>query len=260
MRSSDIPPIEVGVRSGEAPMRTEKTLPTWLNALLVVGTFLGLLWLERRRPLHRRQVEPKLRREARNLAVAAAGAATVRLAETPVVLPLARLVQRRRWGLLQQARLPAWLEVPLGVALMDYTLYLWHVLVHKVPLLWRFHQPHHVDLDFPSLAPLRCRHPRIHGAIVPGTDQVSQGGDGLLGIGAVGHEFEHRAALGGEGRQVQEALGVGHGALGDDSDVRPERLCQDHQLGRRTQVEPEGIGDDDLATDFERSSGHRWLR
>ena len=39
MRSSDIPPIEVGVRSGEAPMRTEKPVSTWLNTLLVGGTY-----------------------------------------------------------------------------------------------------------------------------------------------------------------------------------------------------------------------------
>ena len=47
-----------------------KKLPGWLDLLLIGGTFAGLLWLERRRPL-RRAVEPKLRREGRNLAVAA---------------------------------------------------------------------------------------------------------------------------------------------------------------------------------------------
>ena len=39
MRSSDIPPIEIGVRSGEAPMRTEKPVSTWLNTLLVGGRY-----------------------------------------------------------------------------------------------------------------------------------------------------------------------------------------------------------------------------
>ncbi len=133
----------------------DRTVPAWLNALLVGGTFAGLLWLERRRPLRRRQVEPKLRRDTRNLAVAAAGATTVRLVETPVVMPLARLVERRRWGLLKQVPLPPWLEVPLAIALMDYTLYLWHVLTHKVPFLWRFHQAHHVDLDMDASTAIR---------------------------------------------------------------------------------------------------------
>jgi sterol desaturase/sphingolipid hydroxylase (fatty acid hydroxylase superfamily) len=103
----------------------------------------------------RRPVESKLRRDGRNLVVAATSAAAVHLAEKPIVMPLARLVEHRRWGLLKQVRLPAWLEVPLALALLDYTLYLWHILVHKVPLLWRFHQVHHVDLDLDASTALR---------------------------------------------------------------------------------------------------------
>jgi sterol desaturase/sphingolipid hydroxylase (fatty acid hydroxylase superfamily) len=57
--------------------------------------------------------------------------------------------------LLKGLSLPVWLEVPLAVALLDYTLYVWHVLVHKVPFLWRFHQPHHVDLDLDASTALR---------------------------------------------------------------------------------------------------------
>src|SRR5438105_408251 len=125
----------------------------WLD-LLVIGTFAALLWLERRRPL-RRAVEPKARREGRNLAVAALSAAAIRLTEKPVVEPLAELVERRRWGLLKRLDLPGWLELPLSVALLDYTLYLWHVLVHKVPFLWRFHRVHHIDLDLDASTAVR---------------------------------------------------------------------------------------------------------
>ena len=131
-----------------------KKVPGWLSALLIGGTFCGLLWLERRRPL-RRSVEPKTRRNVRNLAVAALSAAAVQLAEKPVAQPLTALVERRRWGLLKQFSLPVSLEVPLAVALLDYTLYLWHILVHKLPWLWRFHQPHHVDLDMDASTALR---------------------------------------------------------------------------------------------------------
>jgi sterol desaturase/sphingolipid hydroxylase (fatty acid hydroxylase superfamily) len=71
------------------------------------------------------------------------------------VQPLALRVEQRRWGLLKQVRLPWWLEVPAAMALLDYTLYLWHVLTHRVPWLWRFHQPHHVDLDLTASTALR---------------------------------------------------------------------------------------------------------
>jgi sterol desaturase/sphingolipid hydroxylase (fatty acid hydroxylase superfamily) len=122
--------------------------------LLGAGAFLLLAWLERRRPL-RRNVEPKLRREARNVAVAALGAPVVLLAETPVVMPLAALAEKRRWGLLQRSGLPYWLELPAALLLMDYTFYLWHILLHRVPFLWRFHLVHHTDLDLDASTALR---------------------------------------------------------------------------------------------------------
>ncbi len=132
----------------------ERTVPGWLGAILTLGTFAALVWLENRRPL-RGAVESKLRRTARNLAVATLGAASVQLAEQPLVGPLARLVERRKIGLLKCVALPAWLEVTLAVALLDYTLYLWHVLTHRVPFLWRFHQVHHADLDMDASTALR---------------------------------------------------------------------------------------------------------
>ncbi len=129
-------------------------LPSWLSGALVVCAA-GLLWLlESRRPL-RRETEPKLRRNARNVLMAGLAAATLQLVELPLIQPLTALVQKRRWGLLKCVHLPTWLEVTLAVVLMDYTLYLWHVLMHRVPYLWRFHIVHHVDLDLDASTALR---------------------------------------------------------------------------------------------------------
>lgn len=131
-----------------------KPLPWWISAPLTAGVFVTLVWLERKRPL-RRRVEPLLRHDSRNLAVAAIGALALRIAEQPVTDRLTALVERRRWGLLQRARLPLWLETIAAAAMMDYTLYLWHVLTHKVPWLWRFHAVHHVDLDLDTTTAIR---------------------------------------------------------------------------------------------------------
>ena len=46
---------------------------------------------------------------------------------------LTRLVQRNRWGLLKRVHLSPALEVVMTVVLLDYTLYIWHVLTHRVP-------------------------------------------------------------------------------------------------------------------------------
>jgi sterol desaturase/sphingolipid hydroxylase (fatty acid hydroxylase superfamily) len=100
-------------------------------------------------------VEPKLRRGARNLTVAGVSAIAVVLAERPIVMPLAALIEKRNWGLLRRFGLPLWLEIAAALVLMDYTFYIWHVLMHRVPLLWRFHLVHHVDLDLDASTALR---------------------------------------------------------------------------------------------------------
>ncbi|HEV2880679.1 MAG TPA: sterol desaturase family protein [Pyrinomonadaceae bacterium] len=131
-----------------------RKIPTWIGALLAVGACGALVWLERRRPL-RRAVESKLERDTRNLVVAGVAAAALQLAERPVVERLTALVERRKVGLLKQVALPRAWEVALAVVLLDYTLYVWHVLTHRVPLLWRFHLVHHADLDLDASTALR---------------------------------------------------------------------------------------------------------
>jgi len=129
-------------------------VPPWLNGILMAGTLAALLLLEIKRPL-RRAREDKLSRDARNLTAALVAATTVSLAEKPVALPLALAVERRRWGLLKLVRLPVAAELLLSVLLLDYTLFIWHYLNHRMPLLWRFHEAHHADLDMDASTALR---------------------------------------------------------------------------------------------------------
>lgn len=117
-----------------------------MRSLVVLGTFVLLFCLERRRPL-RRTVESSVQRTGRNLALAGLAAVALRLAEQPVAQALTALVERRRWGLLRLVQLPQRVETVIAILLLDYTLYLWHVLTHRVPWLWRMHVVHHVDLD-----------------------------------------------------------------------------------------------------------------
>jgi sterol desaturase/sphingolipid hydroxylase (fatty acid hydroxylase superfamily) len=55
--------------------------------------------------------------------------------------------------LLKLVRLPAWLEILVSVVLLDYTLFMWHYLTHKVPVVWRLHQAHHVPVPNTGLRP-----------------------------------------------------------------------------------------------------------
>ncbi|MFV2031279.1 MAG: sterol desaturase family protein [Gammaproteobacteria bacterium] len=52
------------------------------------------------------------------------------------------------WGLLNYYQVPFALAVVLSIVALDFIIYLQHVLVHAVPVLWRLHRVHHADLDF----------------------------------------------------------------------------------------------------------------
>ena len=141
-----------GVTSGRR-VRSVGRLEVATAATIVVGA-LAILVAERRRPLRRRtQSEP--RRELQNLVLGIGCAVMVSLAETPVVEHLARRAEAGRHGLVQKLRWPPWARDLLGIVLMDYTFYLWHVLTHKIPALWRLHLVHHVDLDLDASTAVR---------------------------------------------------------------------------------------------------------
>jgi sterol desaturase/sphingolipid hydroxylase (fatty acid hydroxylase superfamily) len=126
----------------------------WLSTALSAGTFAVLYFLERQQPL-RRQIERKEVNTARNFAIASTAGAASFLIENPVVEGLTKFVENKQFGLLKIFRLPKILETILALFLLDYTLYLWHVLTHKVPFLWRFHRIHHADLDLTASTAVR---------------------------------------------------------------------------------------------------------
>ena len=123
--------------------------------LLAGAVFAVLALAERARPLRDREEQDSPRRFVRNLTLAGLSAAAVQIAERPVTVPLARVVARRRLGLLPLLRLPSGIELAASLALMDYTLYVWHMMTHRVPFLWRFHRVHHADLDMDATTAIR---------------------------------------------------------------------------------------------------------
>ena len=136
----------------------------WRSLALLAAVVL----LERRRPLRRSEARSGARKrqgagtplqpadtrhglgEGRlvtNLAIAGITTAVAQATMAPLVGPLARRVERDGLGLAQRLPLPAWARDALAVLLLDYTLYWWHVLEHRLTWLYRFHQVHHADLE-----------------------------------------------------------------------------------------------------------------
>jgi sterol desaturase/sphingolipid hydroxylase (fatty acid hydroxylase superfamily) len=86
--------------------------------------------------------------------MAALGGALIAVVERPVVARLTRRVAAERRGLFGSLR-PGPTRTVLELLALDYTLFVWHVLTHRVPPLWRFHAAHHLDRDLTASTGLR---------------------------------------------------------------------------------------------------------
>lgn len=117
-----------------------------IGAPIFVVLFCALLFLQWRLPL-RRQHFSALKRLVRNFAMSAPSFALMRLTLIPIPLSVAFWAERHGFGLLHWLPLPMWAAAILGFLLMDWAYYWWHYATHSVPLLWRFHNVHHTDLD-----------------------------------------------------------------------------------------------------------------
>lgn len=123
--------------------RIPETLVTGLAIAVEVGT---LLVLESRSPARPPQASQAGRR-ARNGVLGGLAVAATMLVETPLASRVAAFVERRGWGLIPRLRAPRLVRVALAVAVLDYGMYVWHVALHRVPLLWRMHLVHHTDRE-----------------------------------------------------------------------------------------------------------------
>lgn len=148
----------------------------WLSRILAIGTFAALYVFEKKQPL-RRQIEQKESSTLRNLAIASTAGLAVNFFEKPVTDKLTEFVERKNFGLVKIFRLPKFLETILAVVLLDYTLYLWHVLTHKSPFLWHFHRVHHADLDLTASTALRFHFGEITISVLFRAGQIS-----LIGV------------------------------------------------------------------------------
>lgn len=59
------------------------------------------------------------------------------------------------WGLFNLIMLPMWVEILLAVLILDFAIWLQHLITHKVPVLWRLHRVHHADVDMDVTTAIR---------------------------------------------------------------------------------------------------------
>ncbi len=122
------------------------------NELVIrLGCFFGILiamalW-EIAAP-RRARSHSRLRRWPGNLGIVVLNSVMVKAVFPFAAVALAAAGEAEGWGLLNAIALPFWLKVVVAVVVLDFAIYLQHVMVHAVPVFWRLHRMHHADLDF----------------------------------------------------------------------------------------------------------------
>ncbi|MDQ7080802.1 MAG: sterol desaturase family protein [Paracoccaceae bacterium] len=128
------------------------------EGVIRLSVFLGMLVLmaiwEVAAPRRRIDI-PRVIRWTNNLGVVVIDTILVRLTFPVVAVGLALLAQKNGWGLFNIIDAPGWLAILVSVILLDFVIYLQHVLFHFVPALWRLHRMHHADLAIDVTTGLR---------------------------------------------------------------------------------------------------------
>lgn len=121
------------------------------ESVIRLGSFFGVLivmivWeiIAPRRSL-------QLSREKRwpfNLSVVILNTLIVRLFIPISASGVAFLASKNQWGVFNNLTLNVGIVLLLSVLILDFLIYLQHVLFHHVPIFWRFHKVHHIDQGF----------------------------------------------------------------------------------------------------------------
>jgi sterol desaturase/sphingolipid hydroxylase (fatty acid hydroxylase superfamily) len=90
-----------------------------------------------------------------NLGITLLDLVLVRLTVGAAAVGAAGFAAEHGWGLFHLVAVPGWIAFAASWALLDFAIYLQHILVHAVPVLWRLHQVHHADLGFDVTTGLR---------------------------------------------------------------------------------------------------------
>jgi len=121
------------------------------EALIRMSFFFGILgamalWevLAPRRAL----TVSKTVRWVNNLGIVFFNSFLLRLIFPAAAVGMAVFASEQGWGIFNYYEASFWLAVIASVVVMDFIIYLQHVMVHAVPALWRLHRMHHADLDF----------------------------------------------------------------------------------------------------------------
>jgi len=118
-----------------------------LRLSIFLGVFAVMTLWELAAP-RRKLTVSKSQRWITNIGIIALGTVLVRLFFPIAAVGTALIATEKGWGLFNLLDWPVWAEIALTVVLLDFAIYIQHVLFHAIPVLWKLHMVHHADLDY----------------------------------------------------------------------------------------------------------------
>ncbi|MCY9878191.1 sterol desaturase family protein [Vibrio natriegens] len=120
--------------------------PAWIRLGCFVGVLLLCTLWENVLPRKVLTVSRAFR-WVNNLSLVALNSVVIALVMPIAAFQAAVIASEHQWGLFQLMSFPDWLNVLLSIILLDFIIYVQHVIFHRVPVLWKLHRMHHADLD-----------------------------------------------------------------------------------------------------------------
>jgi sterol desaturase/sphingolipid hydroxylase (fatty acid hydroxylase superfamily) len=136
-----------------------------IRFMVFLGVFLLMLALEsviQRHPT----VDSKKNRLKINFGLTGIDILVVRLVFGAAAVGAAQFAEDNGWGVFNYLDWWSGLEIIAVVIILDFMIYIQHVMIHMIPFFWRFHIVHHSDLDLDVSSGLRFHPIEIMGSML----------------------------------------------------------------------------------------------
>jgi len=97
----------------------------------------------------------KTRRWLTNVGMLVLSSVALRIVFPAAAVGAALWAESQGIGLFNLVGVPVWVAALVSIIVLDFAVWLEHLLSHKIPLLWRIHRMHHADTGFDLTTALR---------------------------------------------------------------------------------------------------------
>jgi sterol desaturase/sphingolipid hydroxylase (fatty acid hydroxylase superfamily) len=136
----------------------------WKGIPILIIVFWVLFILESKFEL-RKRVQKQWQRAFINNIVSIPSFILLRFMFLPAMIWLTIQNEKLHFGLNYLYEVPVWGKMVISFLIFDYANYIWHLLNHRIPLLWRFHLVHHTDPDLDVTTAIRFHFGEMVGSL-----------------------------------------------------------------------------------------------